>query len=260
MEAAPCTLAQLVARASARFGSDIAITEAGSHWTWREVDALRRRAAGAFLAAGIDKGDKIAIAAPNSREWITAAMGLQSIGGILVPVNTRYKGAEVADILRRSGARLLLSLDGFLGTDHATLLKGESLPALERMISFRDALPASLAWEDFLAAGDAVSADEVDRRAAAVAPGDFMDLMFTSGTTGKPKGALLTHEQNIRGHTSMSSIWGLRRNDSYLIVPPFFHSFGYKAGWLACAIHGARILPATTFDWTSSCRSSSGNA
>jgi acyl-CoA synthetase (AMP-forming)/AMP-acid ligase II len=244
----PYTLPALVTRAKRLFGSKEAIADGDVRLTWIEVNDLRRRAAKSLIAAGVRKGDRVSIQAPNINEFIIAAMGLQSIGAILVPLNTRFKGAESADILRRSNARILFTVTGFLGMDYPGMLKDESLPDLQRIVLLRGAAPGLTSWHDFLAEGAKITDQELDAMADQVKPSDVADLMFTSGTTGRPKGALLTHEQNIRGYQSFSGIYGLSASDNYLVVPPFFHSFGYKAGWLACTIYGARILPALTFD------------
>ena len=244
----PRTLPALVSHTAKRFGNRAAITDGEVRLDWLQVDALRRRAARAFIAAGIRKGDRVAIWAPNIHEWILASMGLQSIGAILVGLNTRFKGEEAADILRRSNARMLFTISGFLNTDYPAMLQGQPLPELERIVLLRGDAAGVTSWADFLKEGDAIDPDQVDARAALVAPGDVMDLMYTSGTTGQPKGALLTHEQDIRGYESLLGIMGLNSDDSYLIIPPFFHSFGYKAGWLASTIFGSRMLPAMTFD------------
>ena len=242
------TLPALVARAARRFGDREAITDGAVRLSWNQVDAMRRRAARAFIASGIRHGDRVAIWAPNIHEWMLAAIGLQSLGAVLVPLNTRFKGAEAADILRRSGARMLFTISGFLGTDYPVLLAGEDLPALERTILLRGESAGATGWQRFLATADGVTEGEVDAHAAKVRPGDVADVMFTSGTTGRSKGALLTHEQNIRGFESFSSLYGLRADDVMLVIPPFFHSFGYKAGWLACTIFGSRMVPTITFD------------
>ncbi len=247
-EAVPFTLPALVNRARRLFGAREAIKDGEFRLTWIAVDDLRRRVAKSLMATGIRKGDRVAIQAPNIHEFILAAMGLQSIGAVLVPLNTRFKGSESADILRRSNARILFTVTGFLGMDYPAMLKGEALPELERIILLRGDGPGLTSWKDFLAEGALVTDEELEARADQVKPSDVADLMFTSGTTGRPKGALLTHEQNIRGYQSFSGIYGLESTDNYLVVPPFFHSFGYKAGWLACTIYGARILPALTFD------------
>src|SRR6185369_5126519 len=244
----PRTLPRLVERAAKVFGTKEAVTDGQTRLNWVQIEALRRRAGKALIKAGIKPGDRVAVQAPNIHEYIIATMGLQSIGAIFVPLNTRFKGVESADILRRSNARILFTIVGFLGADYPAMLKGESVPELERIVLIRGESPGLTSWEAFLAEGDSVSDAEFDARAAAVQPGDVADLMFTSGTTGKPKGALLTHQQNSQGYESFSGIYGLSREDVMLVVPPFFHSFGYKAGWVACTIFGARIVPVITFD------------
>ncbi|MGE0387409.1 MAG: FadD3 family acyl-CoA ligase [Gammaproteobacteria bacterium] len=248
LEPIPYTLPALVAHTAARFGTRAAIIDGDTRLTWAQVDAQRRRAARAFIAAGIAKGDRVAIWAPNIHEWILCAMGLQTIGAVLVPVNTRYKGEEAGDVLRRSNARMLFTLESFLGVNYPALIAGESLPDLQRTVLLRRTDGSGTDWQAFLASGDAIPEAQVDARAAQVQPDDPMDLMFTSGTTGRPKAAVLTHYQNIRGFHTWSALFGLRETDRCLIIPPFFHSFGYKGGWLACATKGAAILPGLTFE------------
>ena len=243
------TLPQVVAEAAAAYGDRIAVTDGEVRLSYEQLAAARIRAARAFIAAGLKHGDRIAIWAPNIYQWIIAAIGAQSVGGVLVPLNTRLKGAEAAYILQASGARLLFTVDEFLGVKYPGLLQGHGLPALERTILLRGGATAGAAfWEDFLAAGDAVPVSAVEQRAAALTPGDTLDILFTSGTTGKPKGVVTCHGQNIRTFATWSATVGLRSDDNYLIINPFFHSFGYKAGWLAAIIRGAHMLPVQSFD------------
>jgi acyl-CoA synthetase (AMP-forming)/AMP-acid ligase II len=244
----PHTLPALINETVRRYGAREGVTDGSVRLTWSQVDALRRRVARSLLHLGVGKGDRIAVWAPNIHEWIVAAMGIQTLGAVLVPLNTRFKGGEAADVLQRSGARLLFTISGFLGTDYPSLLQGHQLPALERTVMLRGASPGATDWQAFLALADGIADAEVDARAAEVRPGDVADLMFTSGTTGRSKGALLTHEQNIRGFHSFSSLYGITTEDVMLVIPPFFHSFGYKAGWLACTIFGSRCVPAITFE------------
>jgi acyl-CoA synthetase (AMP-forming)/AMP-acid ligase II len=196
-----------------------------------------------MLAAGIAHGDRVAVWAPNRHEWIVAAIGAQSVGAILVPLNTRLKGAEAAWILNRSGAQLLFTVREFAGNDYPGMLAQQSLPGLERTVLFGES-----GWEVFLAAGEGVDPQRAAMRAAAVQSEDTLDLMFTSGTTGQPKGVMTGHGQNIRVFDTWSRTVGLTEADNYLIINPFFHSFGYKAGWLAALIRGACIFPVPSFD------------
>lgn len=248
MNFAELTIPQLVQNAAQQFATRSAIEDGDIRLTYAQLEAERVRAAKAFIAAGIQHGDRIAVWAPNIAEWIIAAIGLQSLGAILVPVNTRMKGAEAGYVLRASNAKLLLTVSGFLGFDYPAMLVNETLPDLQKIICLRGESEQSISWQAFLAAGSNVSDADVSARTATVKPSDISDLIFTSGTTGNPKGVKTTHGQNIKVFAVWSELARLDENDRYLIVNPFFHSFGYKAGWLACLIRGAAMLPMAVFD------------
>jgi acyl-CoA synthetase (AMP-forming)/AMP-acid ligase II len=255
------TTSRLLTMTAHRIPAVEAVVDGHLRLTYRELNAEVTRAARAFLAAGLDKGDRVAIWGPNSAGWLIAALGLQRAGGVLVPLNTRFKGAEAAYILAKSRSRLLLTVTDFLGNDYPAMLARaagghgtdrpiEELPALERIVLLptdKDET-ADTSWTEFLAGGQAVSAAEAERRAAEVGPDDLADMLFTSGTTGNPKGAMCTHGQVLRAYAVWSNVVGLREGDRYLIVNPFFHGFGYKAGWLASIMAGATILPERTLD------------
>lgn len=245
---AELTIPQLVQNAAAQFGTHSAIEDGDIHLSYTGLEEQRVRAAKAFIAAGIQHGDRIAVWAPNIAEWIIASIGLQSVGAILVPINTRMKGAEAGYVLRASGAKLLLTVSGFLDLDYPAMLKNESLPDMQQMICLRGKSELCISWNDFLAKGENISDADVAARTALVKPADVSDLIFTSGTTGNPKGVKTGHGQNIKVFAVWSELVGLTENDRYLIVNPFFHSFGYKAGWLACLIRGTTILPMAVFD------------
>lgn len=247
------TLPQRIQAAAKRFSGKLAIKDAANELTYQQLDAQRYQAAAAFLAVGIQKGDRIAIWAPNVVEWIIASLGLQTIGAILVPLNTRMKGSEAADIINRSGARLLFTVGEFQSGPQTVirypeLLREESLPQLEATILFSGASAHTQSWQAFLAQGAAITKAEVDAAAAKIGADDVMDMLFTSGTTGKPKGVMCAHAQNIRTVECWADTVGLRDSDNYLIINPFFHSFGYKAGWLAALLKGATIFPVLSFD------------
>jgi len=198
------------------------------------------QAAAAFLRAGIGPGERVAIWAPNSWRWIVACLAAQAAGAAIVPLNTRLKGAEAAYILNRSRACCLISAGHFLTTDFSALLSGHELPHVRRHLRF------DTDWADFIATGADI--DAARAAALAVHPNDPSDIMFTSGTTGDPKGVVATHAQTVRVFRVWAERVGLRRHDRYLIVNPFFHSFGYKAGWLACLLTGATSYPMATLN------------
>lgn len=258
------TIPQLVRTAAEQFDGKKALVDGGVTYTFAELATASLDAARGFIAAGIQHGDRVAVWAPNIHEWVVAAIGLQSAGAVLVPLNTRLKGGEAGYILEKSGARILCLVEEFLGTRYLGLLDDafgrgadrpfEKLATLEQVVSFRGALPAAprragiVDWADFLAAGQSVSTQAARARADAVGPDDLSDILFTSGTTGKPKGVMTAHGQNLRAFETWSEVVGLREDDRYLVVNPFFHSFGYKAGWLSSIMRGATVYPQLVFD------------
>jgi len=253
------TIPGVVAAAAERFGDAHAIEEGETTITFRELAASGLQAARAFVAAGVERGDRVAVWAPNIHEWIIAAIGLQSAGGVLVPLNTRLKGAEAGYILDKSGARILCTVGEFLGTDYVGMLRASlgdasddrpvsGLDSLERIIVLQGEAAGCETWSDFVSSGEGVAVEEAMQRADSVTAEDLSDILFTSGTTGKPKGVMTCHGQNLAAFASWSEVIGLREGDRYLIVNPFFHAFGYKAGWMASIMRGATILPQLVFD------------
>jgi acyl-CoA synthetase (AMP-forming)/AMP-acid ligase II len=263
----------LVAAAADRFGDAEALVDGEWTWSFAGLADAALAVTRAAMAAGIAPGERVGLWAPNIAEWVIAALGLLGAGAVLVPVNTRYKGTEAADVLGRSGAVALFTVRGFLDLDYPAMLEGEDLPSLQRIVLLRDTVPGGerseptvtdevpiFGWDEFLAGADGiveatgavvgrpVTDAEARARWATVAGGDTSDIIFTSGTTGRPKGAVTTHAQTLRTFATWSSIVGLEAADRYLIVNPFFHTFGYKAGIVACLIRGATIVPEAVFD------------
>src|SRR5690606_36623930 len=218
------TIPEMVLSTDDRFGDAEAVVDGDLRLNYIELVDRIRRAAGAFAAAGIEKGDRVAVWAPNSAEWIIAAFSLLTAGGVLVPVNSRFKQAEADDILTRSGAKAVLVQHGFMDLD----------------CSPPDGVPVIDLKSGFLADGAPFE--------RAVSGADIADIIFTSGTTGRSNGVMMNHRQSLRMYAEWCDLADLRRGDRYLIVNPFFHTFGYRAGLIASLIRGATILPLPVFD------------
>ena len=188
------TIPQLVRGAAQRMGSRTAIEEGSTRLSFEDLARVSLQAARAFMAAGIESGDRVALWAPNLSEWIVAALGAQSAGGVLVPLNTRMKGSEAAYVLRTSGARILCTMGEFLGFNYVDSLGDQELPKLEKVVVLKDSAPDAVTWSEFLTSGNAISEALALERIESVGPEDLSDLLFTSGTTGHPKGVMTRHQ------------------------------------------------------------------
>ena len=180
------TIPRVVFDAALRHGARSALEDGELKLSFAELADRSLEATRAFCAAGLRPGDRVGIWAPNIAEWVLAALGILSAGGVLVTLNTRFKSGEAAYVLRTSGARMLFTVGEFSGTRYVEALQAEDLPGIERVVVLRDGCDGAETWGDFVAAGSTVSADEARARALAVSPDDLADLIFTSGTTGRP--------------------------------------------------------------------------
>ena len=225
------TIPELVEHAAQVYADGEAVIDYGPDGairrvTFAELAGVVRRAATGCAEHGVQPGDRVAIWGPNSLEWIAAALGALAAGAAIVPLNTRFKAEEAAYILDKSGATLTFVSPPFLGNDYPAMLGSRSSVLLEEAL-----------WTSY---------DE--KPPVPVKEDDTGDIIFTSGTTGRPKGVVTTHAQTLRVFETWSDVVGLRDRDRYLVVNPFFHTFGYKAGIVACLLRGATIVPQPVFD------------
>lgn len=208
-------------------------------------------AAAALIERGVQPGDRVALWAPNTWEWVVASLGVMFSGGVLVPINTRLRGYEAAHALAQSGARVMLTVNGFLGVDYVELLRraGADLPGLADIVILRgEAHAGCLSYAALAAHAGQASSTEARRRSQRVGPDDTAAILFTSGTTGEPKGVMLGNEALLRSFDFYASNLGLRPGDRELAVPPYSHLFGMGSSMLSPLLRGAATVPFAVWD------------
>ena len=234
------TLPALLRAAAEQYADRPAYVEGDRRLTYADLLDRVRGVARGYIAHGLEPGGRVVLWAPNSIDWAVAALAVTYAGGTLVPVNSRYTGHEVADIVDRTGAVIALVADGFLGRSQIADLRAASdLDSVRVVVDLRDL--EKLEHRD-------VPPETVEARADAVSPDDVADILFTSGTTGRPKGAMSAHRQTIGVSAAWAELGGVTPDDRYLVVNPFFHSFGYKIGIVVGLLTGAALYPMATFD------------
>jgi HIP---CoA ligase len=248
------TIPQLVGWACERFAARDAVLDTqdgGRTMTFAELgEAIDAMAAG-LVASGIELGDTVAVWAPNTWEWVVASLAVQRAGAVLVPVNTRFRGGESAFVLGKARCRALFTVTGFLGVDYVSMLREAEadLPHLREVVVLRGEVPdGCVSGADVVARATPESAAEVARRSAAVTPEDTSVVMFTSGTTGLPKGAMIRGGAVLRAFRWYAEYMGVREGDRFLVVNPFFHAFGFNGGIMPCLMAGATIVPLAVWD------------
>ncbi|RHW24163.1 fatty acid--CoA ligase [Nocardioides immobilis] len=240
------TIPAILRAAAERYGDRPAYVDGDRTLTYAglldEVRELARRYVGHGLAAG----ERVVVWGPNSIEWVVAALATTYAGGTLVPANSRYTGHEVAELVDRTGATVVMVADGFLGRSQLEELLAASEIATVRVLGELSTLSLDHRGEERQVRE--ATAEEVEARADAVSPDEVADILFTSGTTGRPKGAMSAHRQTIGVARAWAELGGVTADDRYLVVNPFFHSFGYKIGIIVGLLSGATLYPAATFD------------
>jgi fatty-acyl-CoA synthase len=205
-----------------------ALVTPSTRLTYKDLLERSRRAAGAMQALGIGRGDRVAILMPNGEQWLALFYGAALIGAVTVPVNTRFKAAEIDFCLKQSGARVLFYVERFLNNDYGAMVR-EIRPALAFEVS-RNALP------------------QQEMKSASVEPGDLLLIQFTSGTTAYPKGAMLTHDNMLRNAWAAGTRMGVRADDRYFNCRPFFHVGGSTLSALMSLVFGCCLVTLPTFE------------
>jgi fatty-acyl-CoA synthase len=215
-------------------------------FTYAELDAAVDRLAHGLLAAGLERGDRVGIWSPNCAEWTLVQLATARIGAILVNVNPAYRTSELAYALRQSGCRALVSARETKNADYAAMVaevRGD-LPGLERVVWLDDP-----SWEELLAAGDGVNTEALTAREAELTPEQPINIQYTSGTTGLPKGATLSHRNILNNGYFVGEGCRYTEHDRVCIPVPFYHCFGMVMGNLGALTHGAcAVIPAGAFD------------
>ena len=251
MEEAPWrTIPELIEYSATAYGSDQALVDGEFQLSFIELKDEIFKSANALIETGVKPRDRIGIWAPNTWEWVIAALGVHVAGGVLVPINTRFKGKEASYVITKANVSLLFTVADFLETNYVKLLEGTDAESqLQEIVVLKgNADKGSTSFTDFLSRANDSRVREVQERSEGVSGEDLCHIMFTSGTTGAPKGAMLKHSAVVRGYNDWADIIGLQAKDRYLIVNPFFHSFGLNAGILASLMKGACMLPHPIFD------------
>jgi fatty-acyl-CoA synthase len=215
----------------------------GIRWTYAELDAEVERCARALLAIGVERGDRVGIWSPNNAEWVVIQFATAKIGAILVNINPAYRASELEYVLRQSGCSVLVLAPAFKDADYVELLESVEAPALRRRVVLGPA------WQELLALADTVPAARLREREAELDFDQPINIQYTSGTTGFPKGATLSHHNILNNGFFIGELLGYSPADRVCIPVPFYHCFGMVLGNLASATHGACIVvPAESFE------------
>jgi len=235
------TIGDNLVATTARFPDEeaLVVPYQGVRLTYAEFAVEVDRVARGLLAMGLERGDRIGIWSPNNAEWVLVQYATARIGAILVNINPAYRTSELEYALNQSGCRFLISAPEFLTSDYRKMVAevAPSVSSLERTV-FLDLED----WEELLAGADSVNQDAVERIASSLDPGDPINIQYTSGTTGFPKGATLSHVNILNNGYFVGEMCRYTHADRVCIPVPFYHCFGMVLGNLACTTHGATIV------------------
>jgi fatty-acyl-CoA synthase len=260
MNWAPQTLYDVVAERAATRGDAEALVTASARLSYRDLDAAVRRAAKAMHSLGVRRGDFVGILMGNDETWVTLFYAAATIGAVTVPINTRFKAAELAFCLKQADVKALFTADRFLGIDFLSFLRtaepaidhalpGGALPLLQHVAVVGSEVPqAAMRLGDVLVLSSGVSDGVLDDVAAKVRPDDLLLIQFTSGTTAYPKAVMLTHDNMLRNAFAVGQRLGIRRDDRYFNCRPFFHVAGTTLSLLVSLTASACLVTLPTFE------------
>ncbi|MFZ5632514.1 MAG: AMP-binding protein [Bacillota bacterium] len=265
MEVGKITIGGLVDGMASRFPNNDALVypDLGIRYSYEQFRQVCNRAAKGFMKLGLNKGDKISIWANNVPEWVIAQFSTGKMGAVLVTVNTNYRAFELDYLLKQSDSTTLVLIAGIVGNEYLDMvyelcpelkecrpgeLKSAKLPLLKNVIFIgKEKHPGMFTWDEVMAMADGVSDEELMARQASLDPHDVINMQYTSGTTGFPKGVMLTHTNLIGNALSLAECMAFSEKDRLCIPVPFFHCFGCVLGTLTCVVSGAAMIPVVAF-------------
>ncbi|MDE0602882.1 MAG: AMP-binding protein [bacterium] len=226
-------------------GEALVSVEQGLRYTYREFSEAVDEVAAGLMAVGVQVGDRVGIWSPNSAEWVLVQYATARIGATLVTINPAYRVAELEYVLNQSGTSVLVAAESFSHSNYRGMIE----EVWDRVPAQQVVYLQTSDWEDLLATGTAVSADQLEERSAGLRPDNAINIQYTSGTTGFPKGATLSHRNILNNGFFVGEACGYTSADRVCIPVPFYHCFGMVLGNLACTTHGATmVVPAAGFD------------
>jgi fatty-acyl-CoA synthase len=241
----------------------VVYTERALRWTYEELNLKCRQAAKGLMKLGIEKGEHVAIWASNTPEWILSQFSTGKMGAVLVTVNTNYRTAELEYLLRQSDSTTIILMEEFRGASYIDMLyeicpelsdsepgnlHSKKLPKLKNVIVMGNRkYPGTFNWDEIMELGREVEEAELDTRLKSLSPFDVINMQYTSGTTGFPKGVMLTHSNIVNNAFNVARCMRLTNEDRLCIPVPFFHCFGCVMGTLACLSVGAVMVPIQEF-------------
>ncbi|MDZ5474492.1 AMP-binding protein [Bacillus sp. 31A1R] len=237
--------------------------ELGLRLTYEQFDQQCRNVAKGLMKLGLEKGENIAVWATNKPEWLTCQFATGKMGAVLVTVNTNYRTAELEYLLKQSESTTIILMETFRDASYIEMLyeivpelnksepgqlNSERLPFLKNVIVLgENRYPGTFSWDDILKMGESVSEELLDQRMNSLDSDDVINMQYTSGTTGFPKGVMLTHSNIVNNAYNIANCMKLEREDRLCIPVPFFHCFGCVLGTLACVSVGATMVPIQEF-------------